>query len=474
MLLLTDGTVMVSDNASGWSRLTPSSNGSYVNGTWSAMESMSTPRLYFASHILRSGDVWVLGGEYSGVSLTQNWTNSGEKYSLRSNSWSAIASHPDAQFGDVPTMLLDGDKILAGANATARDSNNNTISKTYLYDIATDSWTTGPNKVYPDKSIEENWVKLSDGSVLTYDIYKSISAHTGYAETYTPDVTGNTVGAWSSLTPSAGSNGSLSQLSNVSEEGAVLRLCDGRIFIVGAGIGSPLVSHTALYNPATNTWAAGPDIPNNYLMDDAPAAVLPNCHVLLAAGAGRGVGPTGLFDFNPIQNTISQITTPTNVTNALNIVTYLNRMLVLPTGQVLLANSSKQLWVYTPDPIPALQLLSLLPLKPVINKITYGSGVFHLTGKQITGQSAGSVYGDDAESDENYPIIRLQNRTKVYYARTSNWSTTGVGTGDIPVTTDFCFPQQPPRGSYSLILSAAGLQSLPVAIYINSTMTACP
>ena len=47
---------------------------------------------------------------------------------------------------------------------------------------------------------------------------------------------------------------------------------------------------TALYTPATNTWAAGPDLirtlggsPLLFGADDAPAAILPNGHVILAA-----------------------------------------------------------------------------------------------------------------------------------------------------------------------------------------------
>jgi hypothetical protein len=50
---------------------------------------------------------------------------------------------------------------------------------------------------------------------------------------------------------------------------------------------------TALYTPGTNTWAAGPDItgtlngiPSPFGADDAPAAILPNGHVIFAADAG--------------------------------------------------------------------------------------------------------------------------------------------------------------------------------------------
>src|SRR5262245_58261875 len=84
MLLLSDGTVMAQVNDSGfgsnsWAELTPDATGSYVNGTWSSLPSMSTVRRFYASEVLPSGKVFVLGGEYSG-SKTQVELASGEIY----------------------------------------------------------------------------------------------------------------------------------------------------------------------------------------------------------------------------------------------------------------------------------------------------------------------------------------------------------------------------------------------------------
>ena len=108
MLQLTDGTVIVQNNGSNfaaWMRLTPNSAGSYVNGTWSSLAPMSIQRLYFASHVLRNGDVWVLGGEYSGSALAQNITATGERYHYSSNTWSAITPHPEGVIADQVLLL---------------------------------------------------------------------------------------------------------------------------------------------------------------------------------------------------------------------------------------------------------------------------------------------------------------------------------------------------------------------------------
>jgi hypothetical protein len=79
-----------------WMRLTPDAHGSYINGDWRVVpvSTMGTPRLYFASQVLPSGKVWVLGGEYSGIGLAENVTGSGEIFDPATNSWTAAAPFP--------------------------------------------------------------------------------------------------------------------------------------------------------------------------------------------------------------------------------------------------------------------------------------------------------------------------------------------------------------------------------------------
>src|SRR6267154_2238327 len=60
MLLLTDGRVLCQEvNSTSWFALTPDSYGRYDLGTWSAVASAKTPRLYYASALLRDGRVFV-------------------------------------------------------------------------------------------------------------------------------------------------------------------------------------------------------------------------------------------------------------------------------------------------------------------------------------------------------------------------------------------------------------------------------
>lgn len=464
MMLLTDGTVMVQGNPMDqWMRLTPSVKGSYVDGTWSPLAPMSTPRLYFASHVLPNGKVWILGGEYSGPTLQPTWTNTGEIYDPVSNSWSPIASHPQANFGDDPSMLLPDGKILAGSLTT---------NMTYRYDIATNSWSFAASKVYPDRSDEETWVKLPNGKVLTYDIFQSVDHAGQYAETYDP-----TTNTWSSVSPSDSSAlGSIPALSSVAlgyELGPALIVrgngANGRAFVVGA------TGHTALYSPATNTWAPGPDVmgtlggnPALFGGADSPAAMVPSGHVIFAADASPTLGtfkpPTKLFDFDPLAGTISEVSPGIPDTNLATLPAYVTRMLVLPTGEVLFADGSRRLWIYTPDGAPQPSW------RPVFSNLTYkGGGVFTVQGVRMNGPSSGSSYGDDVESDQNYPIVSLTDASgNVFYGRTTSWSKTGVGTTVANETVELKMKPGMPPGDYSLVVTGAGVSSKPKCVRITA------
>jgi Kelch motif protein len=179
--------------------------------------------------------------------------------------------------GDDPSTLLSSRKILVGDLAN---------SSTYIYDPALNAWSPSGTKVYPDSSDEEGWARTSQGTIITYDLFQSITTNGAYAEKYNPKT-----GMWTGISPSDGTaKGTIPQLSSPSlgyELGPAVRLQDGRIFVIGAN------QYTAFYNPATNTWAAGPDtfgtlngIPSPFGADDAPGAILPNGHVIYAADAG--------------------------------------------------------------------------------------------------------------------------------------------------------------------------------------------
>src|SRR5262249_40980736 len=142
-MLLSDGTVMIQGGggafaSKNWYKLTPDASGSYINGTFSPRASMGLERLAFPSNVLPDGKVFVLGGEYSGPSTTQNFPTPGELYDPVADAWTPLPHHPELQFGDDPTVVLPNGKILAGSLKTPN---------TYLFDPATNTWSFAATKL---------------------------------------------------------------------------------------------------------------------------------------------------------------------------------------------------------------------------------------------------------------------------------------------------------------------------------------
>ena len=465
------------------------------------------------------------------VTMSNSATSSGPSTAVR------FRGRTTSCFGDEPSILLPGGNILGGSIFTATP---------YIYSIAANTWTAAGTKAYNDRSDEEGWSVLDDGRVLNYDLFHSVANNNGYAELYNP-----ATNSWSPISPVDGSaNGTLPVLSSSAlgfELGPLLRLLDGRMMVIGAN------QHTAMYTPSTNTWAAGPDMIGslsnaygtinnaNFGADDAPAAALPNGHLIIGTDAGPNpvvlsstttagspvvtvpstaglqVGwtvagsavapgsaiasvdsstqvtlsanarttttsnltfggvfssPMLLFDFNPNNGTMTPMNVPDP--NLPFIPAFITRMLVLPTGQLLFNDSSNQPWVYTPQGAPP---DSALPM--ITGVVANGGGSYTLTGTQLNGQSAGAAYGDDAQMNENYPIVRLQTALphnaicnplakmcRVYYARTSNWSSVAVGGGTTPQTVNFTLPAGIPSGNYLLTVTGAGITSPPFTLAV--------
>jgi hypothetical protein len=440
MMLLSDGTVMANGGGSAgcstsWYRLTPDAYGSYVNGTWSTLAPMSLGRLYYASNVLQDGRVFVLGGEYSGGSCGSNFSNTGQIYDPIANSWSNIANFPQSQFGDDPSEVLPDGRVFTGYVSGVQ---------TYIYNPATNAWSFAANKLNGDQSDEETWIKLPDDSILTWDVFSPL-----HSQRYVPSQN-----KWvdAGVLPAAMTNSGVGY-----EAGPATLLPDGRAFFVGA------TNKTALYDPATNSWTAGPNMPTGVGADDAPGAMLPNGHFVFAADHPLFNPPTTLYDYDPVGNTLTAMSGVPSGLGLSNKPSYVTRMLVLPSGQLLYSSGTSLPYVYTPDGVPDQSW------KPTVSNVSHVNGnIYQVAGTQLNGISEGASYGDDAEMSSNYPIVRIVNdANKVFYARTYNWSSTGVATGNTPVSTYFTLPAGIRRGNFQLSVVANGIASDPVAFTIT-------
>ncbi len=426
MELLTNGTVMAATYSHDWYLLTPSSTGSYVNGTWSELATEPTERLYYGSNVMQDGDLFIVGGEYIGGSSTASDSNTGDIYDPATNSWSTITPFPKSNYGDDPTMLLADGDILAGYLLGPQ---------TYLYNIASNTWTETGNKNNNDRSDEENWVDLPDDSVLSYDITDNTGSEPGLAQRYLPS-TGTWVNTGS--VPVALSNTSEGEL------GPNALLPNGEVLQIGGN------SNTALFNPATDTntgggtWTAGPVIPGGYVSDDAPGVLLPDGQFLFTADLPSYTQPTHVFDYNYTNNTITDITPSTANGDPADLVSqlddygsYTDRFLMLPNGQALFTvGADDQLYIYTgPGSVNSSSTPSISGIA------SNGSNSYTLTGSALNGASEGASYGDDAEMDTNYPIVSVATDIgTTYYADTTDWNKTGVGVTDGATSVNFALP----------------------------------
>jgi hypothetical protein len=441
MLLLTDGSVMCQESGgTAWWRLAPDEWGDYTNGAWSALAPMADDRLYYASAVLADGRVFVAGGEYHGGAQV-DW-NKAEIYDPVADAWHPASTPGWTNIGDAPCCVLpDGQVLLGSINDT----------RTALYDPAADAWSAGGDK--DDASSEEGFTLLPDGTVLAVE-----DSAAPKAEKYLP---------WSNAWVSAGQTPVPVVETNFSIEiGPCLLRPDGTVFQVGGS------GHTAVYEPDEDPatpgfWTAGPDFPDNppgqlLKANDAPGCVLPNGHVLCVAGTAPDAGGFAqngqFFEFDG--KLLDAAPAPANAVGNV----YEGRMMLLPTGQVLYAQGSPAMQIYTPvgDADDEWR-----PLVTDVEDELRPAHTYVLRGERLNGMTQAVAYGDDATMATNYPIVRLVSEdARVHYCRTHGHSTMAVATGRRRVHTSFTVPAGLPHGRYDLRVVANGIASREVEVRV--------
>ena len=454
--LLTDGTVMCQGNNSAtWSKLTPDSSGSYLNGTWSQLASL--PSGYspddFASSVLADGRVVIVGGEYNFGSFTL--TNLGAIYNPVANTWTSLPPPTGWDFiGDSPSAVVPDGKFLIG---------NKLDKRVALLDPATLTWkAVGSGLQGPagksDFNAEEGWTLLPDGTVLTCDVHdaphseKFIYAGASAFKNQSWVSGGSTIVDLHSPSPFGclpyGDHGQYCYFPPGEIGPAILRP-NGTVFATGSN-STAGPGHTAVYTPPTiptdpGTWTPGPDFPNGDNAGDSFAALLPNGNVLVLGNSGR------LYEFDGV-NLISELFAS-------------GSLLVLPTGEVIVANNTVRLYTpsnttYSPSWAPA---ITIYPAT-VVRGSTY-----QVFGRQFNGLSQAAAFGDELETATNYPLVRITNQSSghVFYAKTHGHSTMAVATGNAIVSTNFDVPAGTETGTSSLVVVANGIPSPAVTITVN-------
>ena len=442
-LLLNDGSVLVnsfffSNHNDPWYRLKPDATGSYINGTWSNAGTLPTGYnpLYFASALLPSGQVIVIGGEYNNASAV--WTTQGAVYTPSSNTWTAISAPTGwSTVGDAQSVILPSGHMMV-ANCCTTQEATLTMSGT------TATWaSTGTGKF--DWNDEEGWTLLPSGKVLTVDAYVNTTCcNLGY-QLYSPST-----GAWT--TPN---NNTVVNLvdSGSRELGPMVLLPNKTVFAAGA------TTNNAIYTISTGTWAAAPKFGGSLDIADGPAAVLPDGNALF--DTSPGIFGTGSKFFEWDGAALNATSAPPNAPVDSS---YVGNMVVLPTGQVLFTDFSGDVEIYTPVGSPCAGCAPTI--STVATTLTHGSKNNSISGTQFNGVTQGAYYGDDNQSATNFTLVRITDSTgKVVYCKTHGWAG-GVATGAKLVSAKFDIPSTIALGSASLVVVTNGIPSAAVTVTI--------
>ncbi len=472
MLLLTDGSIMaqeVDQSGSGtvhWHVLAPDASGEYISRTWTPLPDVPNARdgtiyapLWYASAVLVDGRVLIAGGEYLGDKPVDSALV--YVYDPVNNAWDQQdppGSSPWKMVGDAPCCVLPDGRVLVGSIADER---------TAFFDprVSGAPWSDGPSMPSGTNSNEESWVLLPDGSIISPQC-------NGHPATLLLGPNASSSSRWM---PAGDTPMDLVDALSF-EIGPGLTLTDGRAAFVGA------TGATALYKPNASPgnvgdWVAGPALgasgSKTIGAKDAPACLLPNGRILLAASAydptykdsdgNTDYGTTTLFFEWDAQNaTLTPV--PPSADGNDSQAAFVGRMLLLPNGDAAFATGTNDLWMYTPQGAPQSAWAPVVTNAPA--QLKAGS-LSTLHGKRFNGMSQGSAYGDDVSCATNYPVVRLRGADgSITFCRTANHSTMGIATGELIVSTDFTVPPTLKPGSYNLEVVANGIPSEGVPITI--------
>jgi hypothetical protein len=455
-MMLSDGSVLVNSfffttHTDTWYRLIPDSTGSYLNGTWVTAGNLPAGYnpLYFGSEVLPSGMVTVIGGEYNNGG--SDWTNLGAIYNPVTNKWQKLPAPTGwTTVGDAQSVVLPSGKLMQ-ANCCNTDQ--------AILTIASGKYTwaaTGTGKA--DWNDEEGWTMLPNGNLLTVDAYVGSYNATGMNS----EIYNTSAGTWSSAgstvvqlwdsSAACGGEGSASY-----EVGPAVLLPNGNVFATGAN--RCAAGHTAIYNTSAGTWSKGPDFPNGLDIADGPAALLPDGNVLLDTSKGIFGSGVKMYEFDGTN--LNLTSTPLNATGDSS---YVGDLVVLPTGQVLYTDFSSTVQIYTPAGSACSGCAPTI--KFVKATLTHGT-TNTITGTQFTGMSQAATYGDDNQSNSNFPMVRITDASgAVVYCKTHGW-VPGVQTGTKVVSTLFDVPSTIATGAATIEVVTNGISSAPKSVTIN-------
>ncbi len=334
MIQLPDGSVISNggfDNASpNWYRLIPDSSGNYSSGTWHALAASNVGRLFYGSVVLPTGQVLIVGGEYTNISdaiTSVVGTGSGP---IQVTTSTALAPY-----------ILNGNSVnITGVTGFANGGNNNfNVNGGFSITVTgTNTFTlNGTGGVVGTGNANTGTVGVGD---------------TNTGEMFTPPTTPGGTGSWQNITPFP--NG-------VFGDGNMELMSDGTVLTEALSTNT-----TYRYNPAmdpllnpslpanTNPWIQDASLPAGFVNDETAWTKLPDGSILSYVIISNSGTQTG-FRFVP-GATIAQdqwvatgaAPTPQGSNGGSNIGNEMGPGFLLPDGRVFIIGASGNTAIYTP------------------------------------------------------------------------------------------------------------------------------
>lgn len=262
-------------------------------------ESWSAAKPPLAAHVLHTatklddGRVLVVGGTESSFAEIFDPSTS-------TNPWTAVAALPESVSGASATLLPKDEDVPSskeqvlhvGGFSKNADGSYRTITSIYLYDPATDTWTTGPS--LPGGiagGIGHSATLLADGSVLVVG---------GLAECPSPSTPALARSVASRYYPATNTWEKVSAMNQARAFHSATLLADGRVIVAGGGgeiakscvdpTWTSIHTSTEIYNPTANTWTPAGNM--NESRTEHQAILLDNGRVLVAGGRRNTMGRT--------------------------------------------------------------------------------------------------------------------------------------------------------------------------------------
>ena len=198
---------------------------------WTTGANMPTARSAMAVAAVNS-KLYVVGGHIVDQNNNGIATNTLEIYDPATNTWTTGANMPTARSSASTGVINDKLYVIGGGNG-----NNNPLSTLEIYDPATNTWTTGTNSQtthsYSVAGVINSKLYVVGGSL-------DFSTPNKMLEIYDP-----TTNKWTTGT-------------SIPEDAAMGGVINGKLYVMG---GCCDWNKLQIYDPATNTWTTGTNMP---------------------------------------------------------------------------------------------------------------------------------------------------------------------------------------------------------------------